>query len=109
GHSLLATQVTSRIKTVFNIELPIRSLFERPTVAELAHEIAMVIAVVTGRDSAPPMMRVSRDALLPLSFAQQRLWFLHQLEPHSSAYNMLTSLRISGPLNIGAFKQSVHE
>ena len=109
GHSLLATQVTSRIKTVFNLDLPVRSIFEWPTVAELAQEIATMTAAVSGARSVPAGMRVSRDGPLPLSFAQQRLWFLHQLEPHSTVYNMHTALHIRGPLNIPAFKQTINE
>ncbi|HEY0365238.1 MAG TPA: amino acid adenylation domain-containing protein, partial [Pyrinomonadaceae bacterium] len=108
GHSLLATQVTSRVRTVFNLELPLRNLFERPTIAELAQEIDAMTAVA-GQDTAPAMAGVSRDEPLPLSFAQQRLWFLHQLEPNSAAYNMHTSLRIRGPLNLAAFEQTVSE
>jgi non-ribosomal peptide synthetase component F/acyl carrier protein len=109
GHSLLATQVTSRIRTAFNLEIPLRNLFERPTIAELAQEIDALTAAVTTQDSAPVMVRVARDEPLPLSFAQQRLWFLNQLEPNSAAYNMHTSLRISGPLNATAFEQTVSE
>ena len=108
GHSLLATQVTSRIRTVFNLELPLRNMFERPTIAELAQEIDALTGNAR-QDSTSVMVRVSREEPLPLSFAQQRLWFLHQLEPNSAAYNMHTSLRISGPLNVKAFEQTVSE
>jgi amino acid adenylation domain-containing protein len=109
GHSLLATQVTSRIRTVFKVDLPLRKLFERPTVAELAQEIDAMARAGVGQDSVPAMVRVSREAPLLLSFAQQRLWFLHQLEPHSAVYNMHSSLHIRGPLNITAFRQTVDE
>ncbi|HEX5883405.1 MAG TPA: amino acid adenylation domain-containing protein, partial [Pyrinomonadaceae bacterium] len=109
GHSLLATQVISRIRTVFNLQFPVRMIFERPTVAELAQEIETMVAAVSEPESGPAMVRVSRDGPLPLSFAQQRLWFLHQLEPHSPVYNVHLSLLLRGPLDIPAFKQTVSE
>ena len=108
GHSLLATQVISRICQAFKVELPLRALFERPTVAELAKRIEEA----HGQDprlSTRPMVPVSRDRDLPLSFSQQRLWFLDQYEPNSSVYNIPRALRLRGPLNIGALEQSLNE
>jgi len=83
GHSLLATQVMSRVRNEFQIELELAVLFDHPTIAELAE---LVDAAVPGA-IAPPIVPVPRDGLLPLSFAQQRLWFLDQLEPGSAEYN----------------------
>src|SRR5690606_35780740 len=90
GHSLLATQVVSRIRNAFGLELPVRSLFEAPTVAGLARHLA---ELRRERDASaaeePPIVPVPRDqAELPLSFSQQRLWFLYRLEPESTAYNI---------------------
>ena len=98
GHSLLATQLISRIRRCFDIELPLRSLFEQPTIAALA---PLVDAARARGDSidAPPLTPAPRDdSELPLSFAQQRLWFLDQLEPDSGFYNMAASLRLRGAL-----------
>src|SRR5436305_7584135 len=85
GHSLLATQVISRLAQAFGVELPLRRLFESPTVAGLAE--AIEIARLTGKASqAPPLRPVPREGS-PLSFAQQRLWFLDRFEPDSPFYN----------------------
>ncbi|MFD8820681.1 condensation domain-containing protein, partial [Streptomyces sp. NPDC059627] len=82
GHSLLATQVMSRIRAVFGAEVPLAVLFDHPTVRGLAE----VIEGTAHGPAAPPVTAVSRDRPLPLSFAQQRLWFLDRLEPGSSEY-----------------------
>jgi amino acid adenylation domain-containing protein len=106
GHSLLATQVVSRIREAFQVEMPLRRLFEAPTVAGLAESID------AGRGAglqAPPIVPVPRDGELPLSFAQQRLWFIDQLEPGGSVYNFPAAVRLKGPLNVVALKQSLDE
>ncbi|HEV7518607.1 MAG TPA: condensation domain-containing protein, partial [Thermoanaerobaculia bacterium] len=104
GHSLLATQVMSRVRQASGVELPLRRLFERPTVAGLAVEVAaaMVRARVGDALAAPPLQRAPRTGPLPLSFAQERLWFLDQLEPGSAAYNIPAALRLSGRLERSA-------
>ncbi|HVR99074.1 MAG TPA: amino acid adenylation domain-containing protein, partial [Thermoanaerobaculia bacterium] len=97
GHSLLATQVVSRVRSVLGVELPLRRLFEAPRIAELA----LAVRESQGGEQAPPIVPVPRDGGLPLSFAQQRLWFLDQLEPGSVAYNVPTAVRLSGELSVG--------
>src|SRR4029078_13672201 len=84
GPSLLATQVISRIRNAFQTEVPLRAMFEAPTVAELAQQIETLREEASG---VPALVRFSRESVLPLSFSQQRLWFIHQLEPDSPAYN----------------------
>ncbi|HEY3581180.1 MAG TPA: condensation domain-containing protein, partial [Pyrinomonadaceae bacterium] len=108
GHSLIATQVMARVRKTTSVELPLRSLFENPTVAQLAAQIEA--ALRTGAvSSAPPLVPVARDGELPLSFAQQRLWFLDQLEPGSAFYNVPTAVRLRGPLNIEALERTLSE
>ncbi|MFJ9382053.1 amino acid adenylation domain-containing protein, partial [Streptomyces sp. NPDC101455] len=98
GHSLLATQVISRVREVFGVEVPLSVLFDEPTVREFTSVIETVDAGVT----APPVTAVDRDQVLPLSFAQQRLWFLDQLEPGSAEYNLSSLMRWAGPLDVSA-------
>ncbi len=108
GHSLLGTQLTSRIRDTFGQELPLRVLFESPTVAGLAQHISKHSK--SGSASLAPVIgRVSRGEDMPLSFAQQRLWFLDQLEPGTPFYNIPDAVLISGALNIGALCQSLEE
>ncbi|HEV2733974.1 MAG TPA: condensation domain-containing protein, partial [Longimicrobiaceae bacterium] len=94
GHSLLGTQVVSRVRDALGVELPLRALFEAPTLAGLAGRIEALRS--TGSEAAPPIVRVPRGGPLPLSFAQQRLWFIDRLEPGSAAYNMPYALRLRG-------------
>ncbi|MDF5719763.1 MAG: condensation domain-containing protein [Rhizonema sp. PD37] len=108
GHSLLATQVMSRIRDTFQLELPLRHLFESPTIAGLAKRIETVMKLEQ-RLKSPPIVRVSRDSNLPLSFAQARLWLLEQLYPGSLTYNDLSGLRLVGFLNLAALEQSLGE
>ena len=84
GHSLLATQLISRVRDALNVELPLRELFQAPTIAGMAEAIQKKGT----RPSAPPIRRVPRDRSLPLSFAQQRLWFLDRLIPGKAFYNL---------------------
>ncbi|MET0649831.1 MAG: amino acid adenylation domain-containing protein, partial [Pyrinomonadaceae bacterium] len=108
GHSLLATQVISRVRAAFEVELPLRSLFESPTVAELAREVDHERRAGTDA-TAPPVERIPREGALPLSFAQQRLWFLDQLKPGSSAYNLSSAVFLRGRLSVPALEQTLDE
>ncbi|MPY44748.1 amino acid adenylation domain-containing protein, partial [Streptomyces phyllanthi] len=96
GHSLLATQVMSRVRAVFGAEVPLSALFEHPTVRGLAE---MIEGTARGL-VIPPVTAVSRDRPLPLSFAQQRLWFLQQLEPESTEYNLLLPMELGRNLDV---------
>src|SRR4030095_8697510 len=86
GHSLLATQVVSRAKNRFKVEIGVRNIFEDPTVEGLARRIEEAMRPGE-RPEAPPLVKTSREELLPLSFAQRRLWFIEQLEPGRAIYN----------------------
>ncbi|HEX4963096.1 MAG TPA: amino acid adenylation domain-containing protein [Thermoanaerobaculia bacterium] len=106
GHSLLATQLVSRVREALGATLPLRALFESPTVAGLAEVLRL-----SGREEeiVPPVTRVPRDGLLPLSAAQERLWFLEQLEPGRSTYVMPSSLRLAGDLDAGVLRRALGE
>ncbi|RKH58629.1 non-ribosomal peptide synthetase, partial [Corallococcus interemptor] len=104
GHSLLATQVVSRVRMETGAELPLRALFEVPTVEALARRLEKA-----GRAKAPALVPVPRDAPLPLSFAQQRLWFIDQLEPGTALYNVPVAVRLEGDLDVGALERALRE
>lgn len=103
GHSLLVAKIVARVSDALHVELPMRTLFEASTVAALATEVEKL----SSSPPANPLTRVSRDGPLPLSFAQERLWFFDQLEPDSGAYNIPRVLRIKGPLDKAALQESL--
>ncbi|MET0396749.1 MAG: amino acid adenylation domain-containing protein, partial [Longimicrobiaceae bacterium] len=105
GHSLLATQVVSRVRQALGVEVPLKAMFEAPTVAALAERVEALRSA--GASPAPPVVPVPRDAPLPLSFAQQRLWVVDRIEPGSAAYNMPFALRLRGALDTAALRGSV--
>ncbi len=107
GHSLLATQLVSRIREAFQLEVPLRLLFERPSVALLAEGIETLLHASHSVSTAPLLERVSRSGPLPLSFAQQRLWFIHQLEGGSPFYNIPVTLHLTGELNVAALETGI--
>jgi amino acid adenylation domain-containing protein len=107
GHSLLATRVMSRIQKIFNLAVPLRTLFEAPTVAELAGKIAVLTGAGEQGDVGA-ITPVPRDRALALSYAQQRLWFLSLLEPNNPAYNMPQALRLKGSLDVRALEQTIN-
>ncbi len=106
GHSLSATRVVSRVKAGLGATVGLRDLFEAPTPALLAKRVEQTEsgAVETG----PVLRPVARkeDDALPLSFAQQRMWFIDQLEPNSSAYNMSLAVRLEGKLDVAALERA---
>jgi amino acid adenylation domain-containing protein len=108
GHSLLAAQLISRVRDAFNVELPLRCVFQTPTVSGLAGSIESGMEAGDGI-KAPPIKRIPREGSLPLSFAQRRLWFLEQLDPGNSAYNIAAAVRLEGRLDIAALERSFNE
>ncbi len=108
GHSLIATRVISQIRQVFHIELPLRCLFEKPTIAGLAKEIETANQADLGIETTK-IERIVRSPQLPISYAQQRLWFLAQLEPDSPFYNIPAAVRLKGELNLNALQQTFNE
>jgi amino acid adenylation domain-containing protein len=106
GHSLLATQVISRVREVLNTEVSLRTLFESPTVAAFSEAVERERRGGKPADVAP-IRAVSRNAEIPLAFAQQRLWFIHQLDPSSAAYNIPRAMRLRGALVVSALQQSL--
>ncbi|MBN1481964.1 amino acid adenylation domain-containing protein [candidate division KSB1 bacterium] len=107
GHSLLATQLLSRLRDAFEIDIPMQVVFESATLAELSAHIDRLLSAHSGLDVAP-IIRVNREEELPLSFAQQRLWFLDQLEPDSAFNNIPIALRLLGELNVAALGKSLN-
>ena len=104
GHSLLGTQAMTRVRRRFGVELPLRVLFDGPTVAEMA------LRLEAGRRSGRAAIRPApRNSDVPLSFAQQRLWFLYKLNPESSAYNGPRAFRLRGRLDVAALDRALRE
>ncbi|HKS73594.1 MAG TPA: amino acid adenylation domain-containing protein [Terriglobales bacterium] len=108
GHSLLGTQVISRIRQTLHVELPLRALFEASTIAALAERVDRLHSQSRGLPT-PSIERVDRNRPLPLSFAQQRLWFLEQLEPDNPLYNVPRVVRLSGKLDVAALERALNE
>jgi acyl carrier protein len=108
GHSLLATQLLSRIKESFGVDLPLKEIFEHPTMERLAASIEAQSSAGSVPSQAE-LVPARRDELLPLSYAQQRLWFVQQLEPQSPAYNIAAAVRLQGRLNLRALEQMLNE
>jgi len=102
GHSLLATQVMSRVRQLLGVEVPLRTLFEHSTLQAFVQALEPEASSV----QAPALTRVARDQALPLSYAQERQWFLWQLDPDSAAYHIPTALRLRGVLDVAALQRS---
>ncbi|HEX8903903.1 MAG TPA: condensation domain-containing protein, partial [Longimicrobiaceae bacterium] len=107
GHSLLATRVVARVREVFAVELPLRALFEGPTVEALAREVETLRRA--GHAQLPPIVPVARGRALPLSFGQERLWILESLGQGGAAYNMADALRLRGATRVAALEHALGE
>jgi acyl carrier protein len=109
GHSLLATQLISRLRDSLSLEIPLRWVFQTSTLRELAERVEEELAKQNaGQRIEAIRHRDEAEASLPLSFAQQRLWFLDQLEPDNPAYNIPSSIRLTGPLDLAAVSQRLN-
>jgi amino acid adenylation domain-containing protein len=108
GHSLLATQVVSRLRDAFGVEIPLRALFESPTVAGLGLQIESM-KQAGARDESKPIEFTPRLGPQPLSYSQEALWFLEQLAPGHPTFNVTAALRIGGSLERSALERSVNE
>ncbi|HST62244.1 MAG TPA: condensation domain-containing protein, partial [Longimicrobium sp.] len=106
GHSLMAIRVVSRVRAVFG-ELPLRALFEGPTVAQLAVRVEEMRRAEL--PALPPVVPTERTGALPLSFAQERLWFVDRLEPGSATYNIPAALRLAGAPDVAALERALGE
>ncbi|MEW5931716.1 MAG: amino acid adenylation domain-containing protein, partial [Gemmatimonadota bacterium] len=108
GHSLLATQVVSRVRQALGVELPLRAVFEAPTVAGMAARVEQA-RLGGAADAAPPLVPADRGRPLPLSFAQERLWLLDQMHPGDGVYTIPVALRLSGAPDVDALRGALAE
>ena len=108
GHSLMAIQLVARMKHTFGVEPSLKDFVETPTVARLARLVEDALAGASA-PAPPPITPVDRSGPLPASFAQQRLWFLDQLEPGQPTYNIPTAVRLVGDLDVAALEAAIAE
>jgi amino acid adenylation domain-containing protein len=108
GHSLRATQLVSRLRKSFGVEVPLRVIFEAPKLSDIAAYVDSLVGSGQQQELSP-ILAVPRNQELPLSFAQQRLWFLDQLQPGSAFYNLPAAVRLTGTLDVAALEQSFNE
>src|SRR6185437_7690346 len=108
GHSLLATQLMARVRDIFGVEIALGRLFENATVEALARDIEEELRGGKGAKRGAITL-CSEEEKKKLSYGQQRLWFLEQLEPAASAYNLSSGIRLEGDLNIEVLERSLNE
>jgi amino acid adenylation domain-containing protein len=108
GHSLIAVQIFSRVRTVFGMEFSFQDIFSYPTISSLASRIETKTRTeVTDKIATSELTRVDRSGYVPMSQAQKRLWFLHQINPDSPAYNLVQAIRIKGNVDIVLLQRAV--
>ena len=105
---MLATQAVSRIREVFEVDVPLGELFEAPTIAQLSEKVEALRRAGVGVE-APVLARAPRNGEMPLSFAQERLWFIDQLQPGSAAYNVAGALWMKGVLKVEQLERAINE
>ncbi|NMX80522.1 MULTISPECIES: non-ribosomal peptide synthetase [Pseudomonas] len=106
GHSLLATQIISRTRQACDVELPLRTLFEASELGDFAQQVGLIQAAGQ-RNQQTAIAKVDRSQPVPLSYSQQRMWFLWQMEPDSPAYNVGGMARLRGVLDVGRFEAAL--
>lgn len=117
GHSLLATQVIARVRSLLAVDIPLRSLFESPTIAGLSQVISQIVSGDGSKANAQAIANKTQGVIerrlelssYPLSFTQQLMWLVHQLESETNAYNMTKVSRLVGQLNVAALERSLGE
>ncbi|MGF6201260.1 non-ribosomal peptide synthetase [Pseudomonas laurylsulfatiphila] len=106
GHSLLATQIISRTRQACDVELPLRALFEHSELGAFAEQVRLIQASGS-TNKQPPIETIDRRQAVPLSYSQQRMWFLWQMEPDSPAYNVGGMARLRGVLDVARFEAAL--
>ena len=106
GHSLLATQIISRTRQACDVDLPLRTLFEASELGDFAEQVGHIQAAGQ-RNQQTAIAKVDRSQPVPLSYSQQRMWFLWQMEPDSPAYNVGGMARLRGVLDVGRFEAAL--
>lgn len=106
GHSLLVVQVCAHLRSVYQVDVPVRWLFDAPNIADFAAKLS---SLMQQSGALPTLTLADRQTTLPLSFAQQRLWFISQLEGRSNGYNIAWSIQIDGALDVACFEQAMQQ
>jgi amino acid adenylation domain-containing protein len=109
GHSLLAVRLASRVREALRVDIPLHAFFDASTVADLAAVAAGLRGAATAAAEVPPIHPALRGEALPLSFAQERLWFIHRMSPESAAYHLPRAFALEGPLDVPVLERALAE